>query len=161
ALVRSGEFDALVNNASQPVQRQLLTKCDPQQFLTYQTLALRGVLELSMAFAAQARRRETGGCIVNILTAAALGMPPPRMASYVPSKPALLGLTRCRAAEFVRYGIRVNGVSPGMTRTDFNAELPARFIEQVEAGLPMQRLASAEEIAGVVHFLLSTDAAYV
>ena len=48
-----------------------------------------------------------------------------------------------------------------MTRTEFIADLPEMFIEQLESGLPMQRLATPHEVAGVIHFLLSPDAAYV
>lgn len=161
SLLRQGDFDALVNNAGEPPKRQLLVKSDAEQFVSYQVNALRGVLELSNAFAARARERQTGGAIVNVLTTYTLGVPPAKLSAYVTSKYALLGLTRSMAVEFVRYGIRVNAVSPGMTRTEFIADLPEMFIEQLESGLPMQRLATPHEVAGVIHFLLSPDAAYV
>ena len=160
-LVRSDQFDALVNNASPPAPRQLLIKIEPESFVAYQTVAVRGVLALSTAFAQQARRRGGSGCIVNVLTSFTLGMPPAKLATYVTSKHALLGLTRSMAVEFIRYGIRVNAVSPGMTRTEFIADLPQRFIEQVEAALPMERLATAAEVAAVIRFLLSPEASYI
>lgn len=159
--VRNGEFDALVNNASLGVERQLLVKTKPEMFIVYQATALRGVLALSTAFAEQARRRRTSGCIVNVLTSYVLGMPPAKLATYVTSKHALLGLTRSMAVEFIRYGIRVNAVSPGMTRTEFIADLPERFIEQVETSLPLERLATAAEVAGAIRFLLSAEASYI
>jgi NAD(P)-dependent dehydrogenase (short-subunit alcohol dehydrogenase family) len=161
AAVRAGEFDALVNNASQPVQRQLLRKIDPESFVTYQIAALRGVLALSTAFAEQVRRRGGSGCIVNVLSAYTFGMPPAKLAAYVTSKHALLGLTRSMAAEFIRYGIRVNAVSPAMTRTEFIADLPEQFIEEMEASLPMERLATPAEVASVIRFLLSPEASYI
>jgi NAD(P)-dependent dehydrogenase (short-subunit alcohol dehydrogenase family) len=65
------------------------------------------------------------------------------------------------AVEFIRYGIRVNAVSPAMTRTEFIADLPERFLEQMEASFPMERLASAAEVAGVIDFLLSPQASYI
>jgi NAD(P)-dependent dehydrogenase (short-subunit alcohol dehydrogenase family) len=98
---------------------------------------------------------------VNVLTSYTLGMPPAKLATYVTSKHALLGLTRSMAVEFIRYGVRVNAVSPGMTRTDFLADLPQEFIEQVEAALPMERLATAAEVAAVIRFLLSPEASYI
>lgn len=161
AVIREGAFDGLVNNAGEPVPRQLLLKTDAEQFLAYQLAALRGTLAFSCAFAEQAKRRRVGGAIVNVLSSVTLGMPPAKLASYVTSKHALLGLTKSMAVEFVRYGVRVNAVSPGMTRTDFNAELPQRFIEQVESTLPLQRLASVQEVASVIQFLLSPGATYV
>jgi 3-oxoacyl-[acyl-carrier protein] reductase len=161
ATVRTGEFDALVNNASQPAQRRLLLKTDLESFVAYQTVALRGVLALSTAFVEQVRRRGGSGSIVNVLSSVTLGMPPAKLAVYVTSKHALVGLTRSMAAEFVRYGVRVNAVSPGMTRTEFIADLPERFIAQVEASLPMERLATAAEVAAVVRFLMSREASYV
>jgi NAD(P)-dependent dehydrogenase (short-subunit alcohol dehydrogenase family) len=159
--LREAEFDSLVNNASQPAQRRLLSKIDAEAFIAYQAVAVRGVFELSQAFAEQARRRGAGGAIVNVLTSYTLGMPPAKLATYVTSKHALLGLTRSMAVEFIRYGIRVNAVSPGMTRTDFLADLPEQFIDQVEAALPMERLATAAEVAAVIRFLLSREASYI
>lgn len=159
--VREGEFDALVNNASQPAERRLLSKIKADDFVAYQAAAVGGVLELSQAFVEQVRRRGAAGTIVNVLTSYTLGMPPAKLSAYVTSKHALLGLTRSMAVEFIAYGVRVNAVSPGMTRTDFIADLPERFIEQVEASLPMGRLATAEEVAAVVRFLVSPEASYV
>ena len=159
--IRGGEFDALINNAAQPARRQLLLKTDAEYFVAYQVTALRGTFELCTAFAEQAKRHERGGSIVNVLTSATLGMPPAKLATYVTSKHAMLGLTRSMAVEFIRYHIRVNAVSPGMTKTAFNAELPERFVEQVEEGLPMGRQATPEEVAGVICFLLSEQASYI
>jgi 3-oxoacyl-[acyl-carrier protein] reductase len=161
SLVRKGDFDALVNNGGEPPKRQLLVKTDADQFMACQVNALRGVLELSNAFAARARERQTGGAIVNVLTTYTLGVPPAKLAAYVTSKYALLGLTRSMAVEFIRYGVRVNAVSPGVTRTEFIADLPEMFVEQLEAGLPMRRLATPQEVAAVICFLLSLDASYI
>lgn len=161
SLVRKGDFDALVNNGGEPPKRQLLVKTDADQFVACQVNALRGVLELSNAFAARARERQMGGAIVNVLTTYTLGVPPAKLAAYVTSKYALLGLTRSMAVEFIRYGVRVNAVSPGVTRTEFIADLPEMFVEQLEAGLPMRRLATPQEVAAVICFLLSVDASYI
>src|SRR5262249_19544334 len=98
---------------------------------------------------------------VNVLTTYTLGLPPAKLSAYVTSKYALLGLTRSMAVEFVRYGVRVNAVSPGVTRTEFIADLPERFIEQMEAGLPMERIATPQEVASVICFLLSPEASYM
>ncbi len=161
ARVREGAFDALVNNAAPTVPRRPLLKTDPELFVGYQVAALRGVFELSQAFAEQARQRSVAGAIVNVLSSVTFSMPPAKQVPYVTSKYALLGLTKSMAVELIRHGVRVNAVSPGMTRTNFNAELPERFIEQVEASLPMERLATPNEVAAAICFLLSADASYI
>lgn len=159
--VREGEFGALVNNACQPPRRRLLSKLAPDEFIAYQNAAVGGVLQLCQAFAEQVRRRGASGAIVNVLTSYTLGMPPAKLSAYVTSKYALLGLTRAMAVEFIRYGVRVNAVSPGMTRTAFIDDLPEPFIAQIEKALPMERLAAAEEVADVIRFLLSEDSRYM
>lgn len=161
ARLRGGQFDALVNNAAPAVRRLLLLKTDPEDFLAYQLVALRGVLTLSQAFIEDVRRRAAAGAIVNVLSSVTLGVPPAKQAAYVTSKYALLGLTRSLAVEGVRYNVRVNAVSPGMTHTGFHADLPERFIDEVAAGLPMQRLATPDEVAAAIRFLLSPEASYI
>jgi NAD(P)-dependent dehydrogenase (short-subunit alcohol dehydrogenase family) len=161
ARLRGGGFDALVNNAAAAARRQLLLKTDAEDFLAYQLAALRGVFALSQAFVEDVKRRAASGAIVNVLSSVTLGLPPAKQAAYVTSKYALLGLTRSLAVEGVHYNVRVNAVSPGMTRTDFNADLPARFVDEVAAALPMQRLATPDEVASAVRFLLSPEASYI
>lgn len=161
AKVASGDFDGLVNNAAQPTPRRLLTKIEPEEFVAHQSDAVRGVLALSTAFASRAKERGAGGAIVNVLSSVTLGVPPAKQAPYVTAKYALLGLTRSMAVEFLRIGVRVNAVSPAMTDTAFNADLPERFVQELAASLPMGRLATPAEVAGVIGFLLSPEAGYI
>lgn len=161
AMISGGEFEALVNNAARPAPRRLLTKLDPEEFVGYQADAVRSVLTLSTAFVTRVKQRGSGGAIVNVLSSVTLGVPPAKQASYVTAKYALLGLTRSMAVEFLRSGVRVNAVSPAMTETDFNADLPERFVQELAAGLPMGRLATPAEVAGVIQFLLSPEASYI
>lgn len=159
--LEQGDFDGLVNNAWAPAERRLLLKSDVAALLGYVTAHLAGALALSQGFARAVKARGGPGAIVNVLSSVTLGPVPAKLCPYVTAKYALLGLTRGLAAELVHYGIRVNAVSPGMTRTDFNRELPARFVEEYERTLPLRRLAAPEEVAAAVQFLLSDAAAYV
>ncbi len=161
ALIAKEDLDVLINNASGIPPKKLLLKTGADEFMGYVSESLRGVLRLSSAFAARARDRGNGGTIVNVLTSYVLGMPPAKLSAYVTSKHALLGLTRSMAVEFLRYGVRVNAVSPSVTRTSFISDLPDRFVEQLEAGLPMGRLATADEVAAVIEFLISPAATYL
>ena len=161
ALIATEDLDVLVNNASGIPPKKLLLKTGADDFMAYVSESLRGVLRLSSALATRARDRDRGGAIVNVLTSYVLGMPPAKLSAYVTSKHALLGLTRSMAVEFLRYGVRVNAVSPSVTRTNFISDLPERFVEQLEAGLPMGRLATADEVAAVIEFLISPAATYL
>jgi len=161
ALIVREDLDVLINNGSEMPTKKLLLKTGVDELITYVSASLRGVFQLSSAFATRARDRGTGGTIINVLTSYVLGMPPAKLSAYVTSKHALLGLTRSMAVEFLRYGVRVNAVSPSVTRTNFIADLPERFIEQLEAGLPMGRLANPDEVAAVIEFLASPAATYL
>jgi NAD(P)-dependent dehydrogenase (short-subunit alcohol dehydrogenase family) len=83
--------------------------------------------------------------------------------AYCASKAGLLGLTRAACAELGPEGIRVNSVCPGAVDTPLLAPLLAMpgARENLESHTPLGRLAQPEDIASVVRFLLSDEAAYV
>jgi NAD(P)-dependent dehydrogenase (short-subunit alcohol dehydrogenase family) len=83
--------------------------------------------------------------------------------AYCSSKSGLLGLTRAAAALLGADGIRVNAVCPGAVETPLLEPLLALpgARERLEANTPLGRLAQPEDIAAVVRFLLSDQAAYV
>lgn len=159
--IRQGELDGLVNLAANPLRRQSFFKLDPEALCEAMQLDLIGPVQLAQAFAARCRELKKPGAIVNVLTSVTLGLPPEKMLGYVMSKHALLGATRALAVELGPYGIRVNAVSPSMTRTNYLADLPERFIQMTEEDLPMQRLALPEEVAASIAFLLSAQAGYI
>ena len=82
---------------------------------------------------------------------------------YGPSKAALIMLVRVLAQELGREGIRVNAVSPGMVRTGMTAKVyaDARVAAERDALVPLGRVATPEDVADVVAFLLGADARYV
>ena len=67
------------------------------------------------------------GKILTILSSVTIGQPPGHMSSYVTSKYALLGLLRSLAAEYSKYKICINSISPGMINTKFLNEIPKNF----------------------------------
>jgi NAD(P)-dependent dehydrogenase (short-subunit alcohol dehydrogenase family) len=83
--------------------------------------------------------------------------------AYCASKAGLLGLTRAACAQLGADGIRVNAICPGAVDTPLLAPLLALpgARERLEAGTPLGRLAQPEDIAAVVRFLLSDEAAYI
>ena len=82
-------------------------------------------------------------------------------ANYAASKAGLVGFARSLARELGSRGITVNVVAPGVVATDMTAELGEKRLAELTAAVPLGRMASPEEIAGVVAFLASPDAAYI
>jgi 3-oxoacyl-[acyl-carrier protein] reductase len=81
--------------------------------------------------------------------------------NYSASKSALVGLARSISRELGGRGITANVVAPGLIDTDMTAELPQDRKKAYLAGIPAGRFASPEEVAAVVRFIASQDAAYI
>jgi len=157
---RFGRIDILVNNAARSFLRSLLDLREDGWDKVFDT-NVKAAWLLSRA-AARVMIEQKGGRIINITTVGAekaeLGM-----AAYGCSKAALKMLTRCMAREWAPFGILVNAVGPGLTRTDFSKPIWSNpdIAKHVESLLPMGRLAEPEEIVGSVLFLASDLANYI
>jgi 3-oxoacyl-[acyl-carrier protein] reductase len=81
--------------------------------------------------------------------------------NYSASKSALVGLARSISRELGGRGITANVVAPGFIETEMTAELPAERRKTYLEGIPAGRFASPEEVAAVVRFIASQDAAYI
>lgn len=124
---------------------------------------------------AAARRfiaRGVPGVIVNTASMAGKRGAAPFLAHYVASKFAVVGLTQAMAAELAPHGIRVNCVCPGYVATgmqdrelQWEANLRDSTVEAVRelylADTPLRRIETPEDVAGVVAFLVSPDAAFI
>ncbi|OHB32453.1 MAG: 3-oxoacyl-ACP reductase [Desulfuromonadaceae bacterium GWC2_58_13] len=97
------------------------------------------------------------GRIINIVsTSGQTGMP--GQVNYSAAKAGLIGATRSLAAEVAKRNVLVNAVSPGFIETDMLKDLPK---ERILPMIPMGRVGTPEEVAGVVSFLASAKASYV
>ncbi|GAB2487716.1 beta-ketoacyl-ACP reductase [Streptosporangium sandarakinum] len=81
--------------------------------------------------------------------------------NYAASKAGMIGFARSAARELGSRGITVNVVAPGFVETDMTAALEEAHQEQIRKNIPLGRYASADEVARVVRFLASEDAAYI
>jgi len=82
-------------------------------------------------------------------------------ANYAASKAGLVGLARSLARELGSRSITANVVAPGFVDTDMTAVLAQERRDEIVAQVPLGRYASTEEVAGVVRFLASPEAAYI
>jgi 3-oxoacyl-[acyl-carrier protein] reductase len=82
-------------------------------------------------------------------------------ANYAASKAGLVGFARSLARELGSRSITVNVVAPGPVETDMTASLSEDRLKELTSAVPLNRMATPDEIAGVVAFLASTDAAYI
>ena len=108
-----------------------------------------------------------GASIINMSSIASSIKGLPNRFAYGASKAAVVGLTKAVAADYVQKGIRCNGIAPGTVDTPSLHERIGAFADPVEARLmfvarqPMGRLAKPEEIAPIIVFLASDEAAFV
>ena len=82
-------------------------------------------------------------------------------ANYAASKAGLVGFARSLARELGSRSITVNVVAPGPVSTDMTAALGEDRLKELTDAVPLNRMASPEEIAGVVAFLAGTDGGYI
>ena len=110
-------------------------------------------------------KEKRSGKIVNISSLAGRSMSTFCGADYTTSKAAVLGLTRHAANENAPYNININAVAPGTFITEGAKEglgdVPDEFLEQAEQKIPIRRFGTAQDLANLVAYLCSEDAAYI
>jgi NAD(P)-dependent dehydrogenase (short-subunit alcohol dehydrogenase family) len=106
---------------------------------------------------------EHGGAVVCTASPTGLYGGAPEEAAYSIAKGGVTALVRVIASGYARYGIRANAVVPGFTDTRANKVVfdDPQLLEQVLETIPLRRAGSPEEVASVIAFLVSDEAAYV
>ena len=154
---RYGRLDILANNAG-------ISQNTP--FLEYNDKDFDAIIDINIkalyctSRAAAELMKESGGCIINTSSVVSFN----GQASgcgYPASKFAVNGLTKSLSRELGKYGIRVNAVAPGVTRTDMVAVLPDSLIQPIIKNIPLGRMAEPEDIANAFLFLASDMASYI
>jgi NAD(P)-dependent dehydrogenase (short-subunit alcohol dehydrogenase family) len=156
-----GQIDILVNNAgiTQPLK---IMEIGPGNYDAVLDVNLRGTLYCSQAVIPHMRERKQGK-IVNLSSVSAqrgggiFGGP-----HYSAAKAGVLGLTKAMARELAPDNVRVNAICPGFIATDITGGmLTPEMLKDIEAGIPMGRAGTANEVAGCALFLASDISSYV
>lgn len=160
-----GGLDALVNAAG-VIDSGAIGDVDVERFDAVMHLNVSAVYAITRAAMPALRASTRPATIVNISSVAGL-RPFPNLAAYCVSKAALDQLTRCLAIELAPEGIRVNAVNPGVVVTELHKrggmsdDAYAAFLERGRATHPLGRVGTPEEIAGLVAWLVSTEASWM
>lgn len=155
-----GPVDVIVNNAGL-WRFDAIEDVSEADFAAAIDVNLKGPFNVMRSFGASMLQRGDGA-IVNIVSIAAKHANP-AVGSYGPSKAALLSLTEQVALEWGPRGIRCNAVGPGLVPTPGSGNVyDDPQVRAIRSGaVPLRRLAEPADIANVVAFLVSDDAAYV
>jgi NAD(P)-dependent dehydrogenase (short-subunit alcohol dehydrogenase family) len=159
-LAELGAVDILVNNAAMNIRAPLLELNEEGWDKVIDT-DLKGYYLCSQAVAKVMVKQKRGN-IINIASTAAM-YTAPEMGAYCIAKAGVVMLTRILAVELAQYNIRVNAVAPSMVKTKFSQPLWAdpKTLKEIEAGIPLGRLAEPSDIVGPVLFLASEASAYI
>ena len=160
AVGQLGRIDILVNNAG-ILRSTRAAEVTPEEWHLVLDANLTGAFLCARA-AYPALRASGHGRIVNVASMAGRATSTLGGVHYTTAKAGVLGLTRHLAREWARDGITVNAISPGIVDTPMvRGSTDPERMAQVLASIPLGRLAEPAEIASLIAFLASDDAAYI
>jgi 3-oxoacyl-[acyl-carrier protein] reductase len=153
-----GQIDILVNNAGL-TRDNILFRIKDDDWDAVLDANLRGAF-VAIRAAARGMIKRRWGRIINI--ASVVGLTGNKgQANYAASKAGLIGLTKSVAKELGSRNVLVNAVAPGFIETDMTAAMTPDARAALSGQIPLERLGTPRDIAGVVTFLASEHAAYV
>jgi len=155
-----GAIDVLVNNAAYCPGGPISSYSVEEWEKTF-GINVTGMFVASRELVKQWQENKVKGNIVNIASQAAFRGSTTGHLPYDSSKGAMVSFTVGLAREVAKQGIRVNGLAPGLVRTEMVAETWEKRKEEYLARIPLYRIAEPEEIASVAIFLASDAASYM
>ncbi len=158
-----GKIDVLVNNAGGLGGRQRFEEMTTDFYRFVMALNLDSAFFASRA-AIPFLKKSDNASIINYTSNAGWNAGGPGAGIYGTSKGAVHTLTRALAKDLAEYGIRANAVSPGTIDTDFHKQIKSTKPEVFKSwanNIMLGRLGQPEDVAGVVSFLASKDAAFI
>jgi NAD(P)-dependent dehydrogenase (short-subunit alcohol dehydrogenase family) len=162
AVAEFGRLDAAFNNAGVMARIAPTADSTREEWDRVIGVNLRGVWSC-MKHELRQMQRQGGGAVVNNASVGAL-TGNPGIGSYIASKHGVVGLTRTAALEYVKHGVRVNAVNPGLIDTQIARDVVSGDEDayaEMAKHVPMARAGRPEEIAAAVLWLCSPGASYV
>ena len=153
-----GGIDILINNAG-ITRDKLVLNMDEKDFDAVINVNLKGTFNM-IKHTYKHFMKKRAGRIVS--TSSIVGLNGNAgQANYAASKAGIIGLTKSVARELAGRNVTVNAVAPGYIGTDMTNVLPEKVKEAMKAQIPAKRIGTPEDVANVVAFLCSDEAAYV
>jgi len=153
-----GAVDVLVANAG--ITRDGLTiRMSESDFTEVVETNLNGTFRTAQRAIAPMMKKRSGRIIFIGSVVALLGSA--GQVNYAATKSGLVGMARALAREYGSRGLTFNVVAPGFVETDMTAELNEALRQKYIGQIPLGRFCSAEEVAGVVKFIASSEASYI
>ena len=153
-----GTLDILVNNAG-ITRDNLLIKMSESDFDEVIATNLKGVFNCTKAVA-RLMMKQRGGRIVNLSSVVGINGNAGQ-ANYAAAKAGIIGFTKSSARELASRNITVNAVAPGFIATDMTDVLSDNVKAELLKGIPVGRIGTADDVANMVAFLVSDEAAYI
>ena len=161
AVARYGRLDGVVSNAGIGMGGTPLHEYDVDEYEKIFALNSRGVFA-GMKYGAEAifKSRSQGGFLINVASIAGL-MPQRGQTLYTATKFGVVGMTRAAALDYAKYGITVNAICPGYTKTSIFGDAPEQAMDFFAADCPSGRMGDPRECAYLALFLASDMARYI
>jgi len=153
-----GGIHVLVNNAG-VTRDNLVMRMSDEDWNTVLATNLTGTFNCIRA-ASKVMMKQRAGKIINI-TSVVAEMGNKGQANYCAAKAGVIGLTKAVARELASRNIQVNAIAPGFVETDMTATLPEAAKEAMLQAVPLGRVGTPEDVAGMAVFLASSEADYI
>ena len=157
---RFGKIDVLVNCATPKTPSISIDNLDYFEYEKHLNFNIRANFYLIQNVLPNFKSNK-GGKVIFLTSLYSDSVPPQGLSYYVTAKHALNGFMKSMSIELAKYAITVNAVSPGMTETELISDVSEKARMLLKAKIPLSRLASSEDVAGVVDFLASDAASYI
>ena len=159
-IARFGGLGVVVHAASPPIHPTTFAELEWSEVAAHLEADIHGTFLLAKA-CVPTMKAQGYGRIVAITSQVLDGAPTPKWTAYTVGKAALAAFARSLAVELGPAGITVNCVSPGMTETALIGDIPEKARLMLARQVPLRRLATPDDVAAAVGYLVSPEADYI